>query len=305
MNPNLRGALFMALSMAGFGINDAITKTVMTEMSTAQIMLVRGLFATLLIGTLAYFRGAFARPAMVFHPLVALRVFCEVGSTLAFLTALAQLPLANVSAVLQALPLAVTLGAALFLREPVGWRRWLAIVAGFAGVMVIVRPGLEGFNAYAVFALLCVAFSAARDLATKRVPDEIPSLLMSTATAAVVTICGGILILPTGGWTPLAPFSVAMLFFAALLLLVGYQFIIMSMREGDISYIAPFRYTSLLWAIILGLFVFGDIPDLPMIIGASIVIASGIYTLYRERVVGRGTKPAAESTGPSMAPDGT
>ena len=234
---------------------------------------------------------------------MALRVVCELCATIAFLVALAQMPLANVSAVLQALPLAVTMGAALILGETVGWRRWLAIAAGFAGVLIIVRPGFEGFNAYSLLALLCVVFCAARDLATKSIPAEVPTLLVSTTTASAVTIAGAFLVAPFGGWSPVTTNQVSLLFVAAVLLLVGYQFIIMAMRSGDISFIAPFRYTALLWAILLGFLIFGDVPDIAMIAGAVIVVGSGLYTLYREQVVGR-RKPAAESTSSAMSPDG-
>lgn len=303
LSPNLRGSLFMAIAMAGFTFNDAITKVVVETMNTGQVMMVRGLFATAMIGLLAWSQGALKFPRHAAHPMVALRVCAELMATVFFLAALAHMPLANVSAVLQALPLAVTMGAALFLGEAVGWRRWLAIVAGFTGVMIIVRPGLEGFNAYSLMALGCVMFCAVRDLATKRIPSEVPSLLVSTATSAAVTIAGGILIAPFGGWTPMSTGSVGLLAAAAVLLIIGYQFIIMAMRVGDISFVAPFRYTALVWAILLGFLVFGDVPDAAMIVGASIVVGSGLYALYRERGAGR-RKPAAESTGPAMAPDG-
>ncbi len=303
LSSNLRGALFMAVSMAGFTMNDVITKAVSDSMNMAQIMLIRGLFATVLIGLLAWHRGAFAVSLAAFDRWVAIRVVGEVFATLCFLTALSHLPLANVSAILQALPLGVTMGAALFFGEPVGWRRWLAIGVGFAGVLVIVRPGIEGFSVYSLYALGCVGFCVVRDLATKRIGAEIPTMLVSTATASAVSLMGAALVIPYGGWTPVVLEDAGLLLVAAILLLFGYQFIIMSMRTGDISYIAPFRYTALLWAIVLGYLVFGDVPDRAMSIGATIVIGSGLYALYREQVVGR-TKPAAASTGPAMAPDG-
>ena len=303
LSPNLRGALFMVVSMAGFTINDAITKSVVGDIGSGQVMLVRGIFATTMIVFLAWSSGALRHLRHTLHPAVALRSACELVSTVTFLAALAHMPLANVSAVLQALPLAVTMGAALFLREAVGWRRWIAIVAGFAGVTIIVRPGFEGFNVYSLMALVCVMFCAVRDLATRYVPSEVPSVLVSAMTSIVVTV-GGVLILPfSGGWTPLETAQVGLLGGAAVLLMLGYQFIIMAMREGEISFVAPFRYTALLWAIMLGYLIFGDVPDVAMIAGASIVVMSGIYTLYRERKVGQG-KPAAESTSPGMAPDG-
>lgn len=303
LSPNLRGALFMMVAMAGFTVNDAITKFSSETMNMGQVMLVRGLFATLFVSLVAWQRGALALPRTMLQPFVALRVAGEAGATIAFLVALAHLPIADVSAVLQALPLAVTMGAALFFGEGVGWRRWLAIAAGFAGVLVIVRPGFEGFSVFSVVALLSDVCCAVRDLATRRIPHEIPTMLVSTATAAAVTVTGAILIAPMGGWTPMTAEGTGLLALAAVLLIVGYQFIIAAMRTGDISFIAPFRYTALLWSILLGFLVFRDIPDLPMIAGSLIIVASGLYTLYRERIVGP-RRTAAESTGPDMAPDG-
>lgn len=303
LSPNLRGALFMVVAMIGFTLNDAITKVSSESMNMAQVMLIRGAFASLFVGLLAWQRGALALPSSMLQPMVAVRVAGEAGATVSFLVALAHLPIANVSAVLQALPLAVTMGAALVFNEGVGWRRWLAIASGFAGVLIIVRPGFEGFSVYSLLALACVACCAVRDLATKRIPQAIPTLLVSTATALAMTVLGAALLSPMGGWTRMTGESTALLALAAVLVVIGYQFIIMAMREGDISFIAPFRYTALLWSILLSLFIFGDVPDLPMILGASVIVGSGLYALYRERVVGR-QKTAAESAGPDMAPDG-
>ena len=293
----------MVVSMAAFTITDAISKLLLESMNTGQVMFVRGLFASVLVALLAWSQGAFAHLRHILHPMVAARSFCEMAATLLFLTALSQMPLANLSAVFQALPLAVTMGAALFLGETVGWRRWLAICIGFSGVLVIVQPGLEGFNAYSLLALASVVFAGARDLMTRRMPPEVPTVLASAATTVIVTLAGGALIVPYGGWTPMTASEIGLISVAAVLLLFGYQFIIMSMRIGDISFIAPFRYTALVWAIVLGIVVFGTYPDAAMIAGAAIVVTSGLYTLYRERRVGR-HMPAAESTGPSMAPDG-
>ncbi|MHA6684703.1 DMT family transporter [Mesorhizobium sp. A556] len=303
LSPNLRGALFMVVAMVGFTISDALTKYLSETMNIAQIMLARGVFATLMVGLLAWHRGAFAKPRSMLHPLVAVRVAGEASATVAYFIALSHLPIANVSAVQQALPLAVTMGAALFFGEYVGWRRWLAIAVGFAGVLVVVRPGFDGFNAFSLLVLVCVFLCTIRDLSTRKIPVEIPTLLISAVTSLAVTLVGAAMLQPMGGWTPLTLEATVLLAIGAVLLLVGYQFIIMAMRIGDISFISPFRYTALLWAILLGVFLFGDFPDMPMIVGATIIVGSGIYTLYREQIVGRG-KAAAESTGPTMAPDG-
>ncbi len=303
LSPNLRGALFMSVSMAGFTVNDAFSKLASETMNMGQVMLVRGVFATLLVGLFAWHQGALSRPSQAFDPWLALRVACEILATITFLTALANLPLATVSSVLQALPLAVTMGAALFFGEQVRWRRWLAITVGFVGVLIVVRPGFEGFSVYSLLALLCVFLAAVRDLATRRIPAQIPSLFVSTITAVTVTIFGGLLVVPMGGWSPLTASNTGTLAAGAIMLVIGYQFIIMAMRTGDISFIAPFRYTALLWALMLGFVIFGDVPDLLTTIGSAIVVGSGLYSLYRERVVGR-RRIIAETTKEAMSPDG-
>ena len=295
--------MFMAVSMAGFTCNDALVKLASAHMNPGQVMLVRGIFATALVTLLAWHQGALKTPRLVLHPMIGVRAFGELGATIFFLISLQHLPIANVSAILQALPLAVTMGAALFLGEGVGWRRWVAIAVGFTGVMIVVRPGFEGFNVFALLALISVTFCAVRDLATRRLPPEVPTLLVSTVTAAAITLCGAVSLVPFGGWTPMEPEYVGLLGLTAVLVLIGYQFIIKAMRTGDISFIAPFRYTALLWAIMLGYLIFGDVPDTAMIVGAVIIVGSGLYTLYREQIAGKST-PAAQSTSPAMAPDG-
>lgn len=292
----------MVIAMAGFTINDAITKMMLETMELGQILLIRGLFASVLILGLAWSSGALAQIRNLRHPIVVLRTLCEAGATVTFMAALAHMPLANISAVLQMLPLAVTMGAALFFGEKVGWRRWLAICVGVSGVMVIVRPGFDGFSIFSLLALVTVMFSTARDLITRLIPQNIPSMQISSVTAIAITIVGGTIV-ATGSWTPVSAGDLGLLACAALLLIIGYQCIIMATRQGDISMVAPFRYTALVWALVLGYVVFGDIPDMAMFIGAGAIVLSGLYAFYRERKLGRGM-PAAESTGPGMGPDG-
>lgn len=305
LSPNMRGALFMSIAMAGFTINDSLVKLVSTSMNMGQAMLLRGIFATALLALLmSGNNGARGRPGLLMHKCVVIRVLCEIGATVTFLLALFNLPIANVHAVLQALPLGVTMGAALVFSEPVGWRRWSAIFAGFLGVLIIVRPGFEGFSTWSLLAVATVIFCVVRDLATQRIPPDTPTALVSAATSFAVMACGAVLVLPFGGWSPLTLPTTAALFAAAVALVVAYQFIITALRSGDISFMAPFRYTGLIWAIALGFFVFGDVPDGMMLLGAAIVVASGLYALYREQVVDR-KRPIADSTSPGMAPGGT
>ncbi|WP_099866754.1 DMT family transporter [Pararhizobium haloflavum] len=289
LSANVRGALFMSLAMAGFLFNDTIVKVLSSDMNVGQVMILRGMVATTLITALAWHRGALRPLATIMEPMIVLRVIGEVGGTVTFLIALTHIPIANASAILQALPLAVTMGAALFLAEPVGWRRWTAIAVGFLGVMIIVRPGVAGFSAYSLLVLATVGFAALRDLATRMVRADVPSLFLSVVTSPIVALTGLVMAPLMGGFSPVEAKHAGLILFGAILLLFGYQFIIMAMREGDISFIAPFRYTNLLWAMLVGYLVFGDIPDRYMIVGAAIIVGSGLYTLYRER-----RKPEAE-----------
>lgn len=290
----------MAVAMAAFTINDSITKAVSSEINFGQVMLVRGLFAIVLVATFAVHQRAMRPLRTLMMKPVALRVFGEMGGTISFMAAITHLPLANTSAIFQALPLAITLGAALIFAEPVGWRRWLAIAGGFIGVLIIVRPGVEGFNQFSLLALVSVLFCAIRDLATRKIPAPIPSLFITTLTTAVITAVGAVILVPLGGWTPVSSHALGLLALAAVLLLIGYQCVIMALRTGDISAVAPFRYTALLWAMLLGYLVFGDRPDAMMVTGASIIVLSGLYAFYRERVRAR---PVAASTS-GLPPDG-
>ncbi|EKF43831.1 hypothetical protein NA8A_03425 [Nitratireductor indicus C115] len=304
VSSNLRGALFLAVSMAGFTCNDAMTKLLTADMNLGQIMFLRGVIATALLALIAWRFGAFANLNLraLAHPMMMLRVIGEIGGNVCFLIAISHTPISSLAAVLQVQPLAVTMGAALFLAEPVGWRRWSAIIVGFIGILIIIRPGAESFNLYSLFGLGVVAFSAMRDIVTRLVPSNIPTHMISMVTAAFVSMAGGALIAPTGGWSPIDGYSLILLILAGSFIVVGYQFIVMALRLGDLSFIAPFRYTSLLWAMMLGFVIFGERPDIAMLVGACIVVCSGLYTLYRERIVDK-NRPVAASTAPELAPE--
>ncbi|WP_242223364.1 DMT family transporter [Shinella zoogloeoides] len=295
-NSNGRGALYMAVGMAAFTCNDALVKSVTHAMNTGQILFLRGLMTSVLVLFIARWMGALGSWRIVLEPAVALRLVSEVFASLAYVSALGAMPLANTSAILQALPLAVTLGAALFLGEEVGWRRWLAIAAGFAGVLIVIRPGPEGFSMAAIYVIASVIGAAARDLATRRIRSDVPSIFVSAVTAVVITLVGGVLVVPMGGWRPVPPDVLMRLALASALLLVGYQTLVTAMRTGEISFIAPFRYTSLIWAIAIGFLFFGEVPDFWMTVGVLVIVASGLYTFYRENL--RRTKAVAQRSKP-------
>lgn len=292
---NFKGALLMTLAMAGFSVNDAMVKVVTPDMNTGQIMFVRGLLTSVLISAVAWRMGAFRPLKTLLDPYLALRTGGELVSAISFVSALSMIPLPNASAIMQVLPLAVTMGAALFLGEPVGWRRWIAILAGFAGVLVIIRPGASGFTAASLLLIGSVLSSATRDIATKKIDPGVPTLFISAVTAIVTTIFGALLIAPFGGWRPVSVASLAALALGAAALFAGYQTLVMSMRSGEISFIAPFRYTSLLWSILLGAVILAEFPDRWMLAGSAIIIAAGLYTFYRESRLQRMRLAAAQN----------
>lgn len=284
LSANVKGALLMMGSMAAFTFNDACVKLVAGDLPLFQIVFLRGVLTTVMIGALAWGFGlrSLAIPRGDIWK-VAGRTLAEIASMCAFLYALIHMPLANVTSILAALPLTVTLAGALFLGEPVGWRRFAAIMIGFAGVLMIVKPGAEGFNVYSLVALLAVLLVTARDLFTRQFSDAVPSLAVAVITAASVGLFGGLMMLWQGA-EPVSPRSAGLVAGAAVFIVGGYLFSIMVMRVGEIGFVAPFRYTALVWALLLGLVIFGDWPSWLTLTGAVIVVSTGIFTLYRERV---------------------
>ncbi|WP_439149328.1 DMT family transporter [Sulfitobacter sp.] len=287
MSPNLIGALFMVGSMAAFTLNDTMTKTTGGAVPLFQLLFLRGLISISLIMLLWGRLGPMhLRLSRRDWKLVGIRSGSEVAASFFFVTALFNMPLANLSAILQSLPLTVTLGAALFYREPVGWKRFSAILVGFMGVMLIVKPGTDGFNVWSVYALIAVMFVTIRDLSTRRLSKAVPSMTVTFAAVLSVTVFSAFAQLATP-WAPVSAPHWQAIAAAAVFVLMGYYFSVQTMRTGDVSFIAPFRYTGLIWALILGWFVFGDWPLPSTLIGAAIVAATGLFTLYRERKLSR------------------
>lgn len=289
---NLTGALLMMASMASFTLNDTFMKAMAGEVPLYQLLFLRGVLTTIAVAFMAWRMRALAvRVPRHDRWLIFWRMVAEIGAAYFFLTALFNMPIANVTAILQALPLTITLAAAVFLKEPVGWRRMAAILVGFAGVMLIVRPGAGDFTGYSLYVLVAVCFVTLRDLTTRRLSPETPSMFVTLITSASIMVFFGLASL-TGDWVPMDMRTSGLTLGAAFMIIGGYLFSIMVMRVGEIGFVAPFRYTGLIWALILGWLVFGDWPDPLTLLGAAIVVGSGLFTLYREAQLGRKRRSA-------------
>ncbi|MDA9005795.1 DMT family transporter [Amylibacter sp.] len=280
---NIRGAIYMCLSMAGFVLNDAVIKYASADIGMYQSIFVRGCFAVIIIGIACIYNGAFKIiPNRLDHKLIIWRTLAEIFATITFLTALFYLPIANITALLQALPLTVTLAASWFLGEKIGWRRGVAILIGFIGVLLIIQPGTDEFNVYSILGIFCVIFVTIRDLVVRKFSAKISTLYVAFITAAAIALVGGFLTFAYEGWIPMKLHEVILLFIASTLIFVGYFFAISAMRSGQVSFVSPFRYTIMIWAIILGYLIWGDIPNNLTLLGISIVIGMGIFTFWRE-----------------------
>ncbi len=287
LSDNARGALMMMAGMAAFTLSDAIMKLLATQLPLFQTLLWRGLAVSAVLGLMAWRAGAF-RVALTGgdRRLVLLRALADTISTWFFLQALYHMPLANLTAIMQALPLTLTLGAALFLGERVGWRRLVAIGVGFLGVLLVVRPDSSGFDLYALYALLCVGLVTARDLLTRRMARAIPALLIALANAVAVTLFG---LVGSASEVFTAPTGQGALLLAgtAVFVVAGYLMTVMAVRVGELGFVTPFRYTGLIWALVLGFVIFAEWPDPLTQLGAGLIVATGLFTFYRERLTAR------------------
>ena len=307
ISDNLRGVAYMCLSMLAFTVNDTFMKAVTAEVPLFQVIFLRGLIAIAGLVVMGLVTGAF-RQKLVGGDwgLIGLRSVAEIFATLTFLIALLHMQLANLSAIMQALPLAVTLAAALVFGDRIGWRRMLAILVGFAGVMIIIRPGTDAFDIWSLMGVASVLCVVVRDLSVRRLGQHVPSITVALGAAVTVALMGlglsavsvdGAGLDGLSGWQELTTGQLAQVAGAGAFLIVGYLCAVTAMRWGDIGLVAPFRYTSLLWAIFLGFAAFGDLPDGWTMIGALVVVASGIYTLLRERAVRRAAAAASRAKG--------
>jgi len=283
MTDTLRGAALMVGSMACFALEDGLIKALSGTFPAAQIIWMLGLGGLLAFVGWLIATGQTVWSPHYLRPQVLLRSGFEVAGTLCFVSALALIPLATASAVIQATPLVVAMGAAVFLGARVGWRRWLAIGVGFAGVLIILRPGSSAFDPATLLAVGGMLGLAARDLVTRTMPGIVSGARLSLHAFASLVPAGLLLQFLTGAsWVIPDAAQIGILAIAVAVGMVGYLAIVGATRLGDISVVSSFRYSRMLFALIVGMVAFGERPDALMIVGVVIVIGSGVFTLLRE-----------------------
>ena len=273
----------MVAAMAGFAIEDMFLKSAARHMPVGEVITLFGLGGMLAFILLARRQGEPAFSAAMLSRPMLVRSGFEVTGRLFYSLAIALTPLSIASAILQATPLVVVAGAAVLFGETVGLRRWLAIIAGFVGVMLIIRPGLAGFDVLSLLTVIGLIGFAGRDLATRAAPPALSNMQLGVAGFAMLTLAGVIILLVNGEYRMPDATGLGLTLCATLFGVVAYNALTTAMRTGEVSAVTPFRYTRLLFALILGATIFGERPDALTLLGSVIVVASGIYVLTQNR----------------------
>jgi drug/metabolite transporter (DMT)-like permease len=281
--PNLRGSLWMVAAMAGFAVEDMFLKSVTAHIPLGQALLIFGLTGVTFFAVLTKRAGeTLLHPALLSRPLL-IRSSFEVAGRLFYSLAIALTPLSTASAILQATPLVVVAGAALLFGETVGWRRWTAITLGFLGVLLILRPGVEGFTLLSLVTVAGMLGFAGRDLATRAAPPALSNRQLGLIGMAMLALAGAIILTVTGGARLPDPTALGLLAGMTVFGIFAYNALTLAMRTGEVSVVTPFRYTRLVFAMLIGILVFHERPDALTLAGSALIVTSGLYTLTRAR----------------------
>ena len=281
---NTKGILLMLLAMGAFSIGDVFIKMAGSFLSSAQIMFILITSGLFLYGIFAVVKGETLNDARALKPVLLIRYTAEMIGLAGMIMSLIKVPLPIVGAVTQATPILVAGGAVIFLKESVSWRRWTSIMIGFVGVICVIQPGEEGFNYAVIWPVLALVSFSVRDLVTRLTPPDMSSASIATFTMACalpfttawVILKGDLVIPPDFDWVIVA----CMVIFGS----VGYLLLVSSLRLGELSAIMPFRYSRIVFLLVLSILVFGENPSFSMLIGSILIIASGIYIMWREKV---------------------
>ena len=278
---NLKAALFVAIAMSMITTNDAIIKHITEVFNVGQIMFLRGALICVIFAGVMRLRGQPVFQRRSLHRWSLFRALFELCATLFFLTGLSLLPIAVASTLGFSSPIFLALLAAVVLKEKVGLDRWLVILIGFGGVLLITNPFAAGASWAVIFPIVCAFFVALRDIAIRYVPNDLPSTQVAFTNAWVVMIGGGLYSIYQGWGEADAQWY---LWFIALgiALYSGYLCLIIGSRLGELSFIGPFKYVSILLAILYGYLIWDETPTLTMLAGAAIIVISGIILLSSE-----------------------
>lgn len=284
---NRLGILAMLAGMASFVVSDTMMKLAGDEVPAGEIMFIRGAIATALILVLARLSGQLAGLVETLsgphRQRLAWRTAAEIVAAFCFISGLLSLSFTDAAAIGQFTPLAITAGAAIFLGEPVGWRRWLATVAGLFGVFLIIKPGTTAFQWSALWIVATVLCITARDLITRQIGTALPAMHVTIPALAAVSVAG-LALAPFEAWVVPSPRAMGLLAVSGLGVIGGTFGVVVAMRSGEVSVVGPFRYSVILYALLIGWLVFAERPDELTIVGLAIVLAAGLYTFHRERV---------------------
>ncbi len=279
---NIRGILFMILAMAGFALEDLFIKLLSSRVPVSQILIILGFSGTAVLLIIAFLTHAPILHRDLLNRPIIVRTFCELFAALFFTSAIALTPLSSVASILMTTPLMVTMGASIFFGEKIGWRRWTAIIIGFFGVLLILRPGFESFMPASLLAVIATIFLAVRDLATRTMKFEISTTTVSIYAFLAMGISGFIAMPFFSAMVIPSSIEIVYLISATFVGVIGYYAIVLATRNGDVSVISPFRYSRLVFAMLLSIIILSERPDLLTLSGASIIVISGIYTFIRE-----------------------
>ena len=280
----LNGIVLMIIAMAGFALEDLFVKQLSSTLPTAQILIILGICSSIVFAFMAHAKGHSIFAAHVWTRKTMARAAAEAVAAVAFVTSLSLVPISTVAAVFQVTPLVITMGAAMFLGEQVGWRRWTAIIVGLIGVLIIIRPGLSGFDPFVLFVLISVLGVTARDLITRSIAENIGATVISFQAFVSLILAGTLLLfVNSDALVTISKLEAAYFAGGVVFGVTGYYGIVAAMRIGDTAVVTPFRYTRLLFSILIGVLVFDERPDTLTFVGSAIVIGTGLYTFMRER----------------------
>jgi len=282
-NENLRCIAFMILAMAGFAIEDAVIKKLSLTMPVSQVLLLMGFAGIAAFGLLAKIRKVQLLASEVYNRWFIARTLSELAAAIFFVTSIVYASLSISSAILQATPLIVTLAGAMFLKQSVSMSQWFFILIGFLGVLLVIQPGRDGFQPAALFAVVAVFFLALRDTITRVISVSIPAVTISF-WAFFALLLAGILTIPLFSvFVPVTSDDLLLLLIAAAAGTGAYLSVVLATRAGDVATVAPFRYTRLIFALGLAIFIFDETVNLLMLAGSATIIGSGIFMLTLER----------------------